>query len=115
MTGDHPRHQAKTLVRLKIVQLAYSVDEGKQESIAHFIYTGMEGGVNLLISPMLTCPVHALTREGAEDIPLVHHHFLVLSDGYHKLNHQLQAAPNRKLFRGQEQSPNAIFRRAVVA
>ena len=36
-------------------------------------------------------------------------------DGRPKLDYQLQAAPNRKLFRRQEQSPHAILRRAVVA
>ena len=40
---------------------------------------------------------------------LVHHHFLVLTDGCHKPNHQLQAAPDRKLFRRKEQSPHAIL------
>lgn len=45
----------------------------------------------------------------------VHHHSLVLADGCHKLNHQLQVALNRKLFRGEEQSSHAVLRRAVVA
>ena len=47
--------------------------------------------------------------------PLNSHRFLALSDGCRKLDYQLQAAPNRKLFRRQEQSPHAILRRAVAA
>lgn len=108
---DNPRHEPKTLVRLKVARPAWWA-----KSMVYFTCKGMEGDADQPDAHVpATNPAHALTREGAEGIPLVHHHFLVLSDGYDKLNHQLQAAPNRKLFRGQKQSPNAIFRRTVAA